>query len=116
MNLKANGWWTEWTGRRHSSIMGIVKIPMLDMPMDQVRPELMMDDKFECMIPIKEERPCEDRLYPPDDGILCYTDVSKRRGLSGAGLYCECLQLEDGYPQENMSMRSRKFARQSGKL
>src|SRR6202012_2358091 len=32
--------------------------------------------------------------YPPTDGIICYTDGSKIDGFSGAGYFCENLNLK----------------------
>lgn len=94
MNVKCNDWWVEAQDVGHMAIRSLIKDEILTMRSDQIRPVLMLDDKFDCIIPDRDRWLGEHRTYPPEDGIVCYTDGSKRDGLSGAGFFCELPRLE----------------------
>lgn len=93
-NIKANGWWTAKTESGHAAICRLINDDTLKMPSDQCRPELWMDDRFKCVIPDEREWLSEQKIYPPVRDLICYTDGSKREGLTGAGFFSEYPLLE----------------------
>lgn len=92
------GWWERGTTSGHSKIRTLIDEPELSMPKDTIKPELMLDDLFECIIPSRDEWLGERRNLPPTDGIVCYTDGSKDESLSGSGCYCESLNVNYSIP------------------
>lgn len=80
--------------------MNLIDDDILKMPSDQMRAVLMLDDGFECKVPAREDWLGNSKIYPPDEGVVCYTDGSTKEGLSGAGFICESLNTEV-YLQEN---------------
>lgn len=68
------------------------------MPSDQIRAEYILDDNFSWLIPDEELWLSEQGIYPPADSTVCFTDGSKKDGLSGAGLFCESLGIEESLP------------------
>lgn len=93
-NVKGNGWWTARSDLGHAAICSLIKDELLQMPSDQCRPELWMNDNFVCTIPEESEWLSEQKIYPPVGDLVCYTDGSKRNGLTGAGFFCEFPLLE----------------------
>lgn len=53
-----------------------------------------VDRNSGCIIPNEEKWLGEHSIYPPEADLICYTDGSKRNGLTGAGYYCESPHLE----------------------
>lgn len=93
-NIKCNGWWTANSDLGHAVICRLINDEKLQMPSDQCRPELWLEDKFECSIPEESKWLSAQRVYPPVNDLICYTDGSKRDGLTGAGFFCESPLLE----------------------
>lgn len=94
VNVKCNGWWSSVENVGHCSIVNLIDDVRLLMPSDQIRTVYMLDDNFDWIIPEEREWLEEQRIYPPSDSIVCFTDGSRRDGLSGAGYFCESLKLE----------------------
>lgn len=92
-NIQINGCWQPLLEKGHTTVRNLIRTDEMLMPSDQMKLVLMLDDEFEWLIPEREEWLGEGRSYPRSDGITCYTDVSKKDGLSGAGYYCEYLKL-----------------------
>lgn len=80
--MKCNGSWTAKSVLRHAAICDLINEEILQMPSDQCRPELWMNDKFECII--------RQRMA----NRICYTDGLKRNGFTVAGYFCEFPLLE----------------------
>lgn len=76
----------------HTTVRNRIRTDELLMPSDQMKPAVMLADEFEWLIPEREEWLGERRSYPRSDDITCYTDGSKKDGLSGAGYFCEYLE------------------------
>ena len=94
VNIRCNGWWSSAFSAGHSAIVNLIDDERLYMPSDQMKAEYMLDDNFEWSIPAADEWLGERRIFPPTDGIVCYTDGSKGNGLSGAGYFCDALDLQ----------------------
>lgn len=62
------------------------------MPSDQMKP-ILLDNNFDWEIPEREKWMSTSNPLPPVNSIACFTDGSKMDGLSGAGYYCESLNL-----------------------
>ena len=92
-NVQINGCWQPSLDKGHTTIRNLINMDEIRMPSDQMKPVVMLDDKFEWVIPDREEWLGEVRLYPRTDGINCYTDGSKKDGLAGAGFFCESFHL-----------------------
>lgn len=92
-NIQVNGCWQPLLEKGHTTVQNLIRTDEMLMPSDQMKLVLMLDDEFEWLIPEREEWLGEGRSYPRSDGITCYTDVSKKDCLSGAGYYCEYLKL-----------------------
>lgn len=51
-NIRCNGWWVSNVGNHgHMAIENLMADEELKMPSDQMRPQLMLEDNFECIIP-----------------------------------------------------------------
>lgn len=66
----------------HTTVSDLIEAEELGTPSDQTKQVVMLEDKFEN----RREKSGEASLYPPTDGItcysiICYTDDSKRDGL-----------------------------------
>lgn len=81
-----NGWWTVTTSIGHSRIRSLIKEAELSMP---------KDIKKESIIPHREEWLGESKIWPPTEGIVCYTDGSKNEFLSVVGYHCEHLNIKN---------------------
>lgn len=95
VNIEIEGSWLPSTGKGHATIKELINAPELQMRSDQMKPELMWDDNFEWTIPGREEWLSDTPSYPPTDGVIGYTDGSKNEKSSGAGYYCESLNIEE---------------------
>lgn len=99
-NILNNGWWIELSQLGHSKIRNLIQHEKIMMPKEkimipkhQITAELMLDDHFECTIPSREDWMSEDRIWPMDSGITCYTDGFRNDLLAGAGFMCEPLDI-----------------------
>lgn len=72
-NIIVNGWWCD-SLVGHDDIRRLIRSNELLMPTDQIRAELILYDKFECLIFEREDWIGENRILPPINGIVCYTD------------------------------------------
>lgn len=95
VNIRCNGWWSSSFAVGHSAIAGLIKDERLSMPSDQVKAEFMLDDNFDWEIPTVDDWCNERKKLPPTDGIVCFTDGSKQNGSSGAGYFCDTLNLKN---------------------
>lgn len=68
MNVQCKSWWVSDSNEGHMGIRNLINEETLMMPSDQIRPVLMLDDKFECIVPEREEWLGESRTYPPKMG------------------------------------------------
>lgn len=98
MNVKCNGWWNSLSESGHVVISKLIVDERLDMPSDQIRAELMIDDRFECIVPSREDWLGDMKIFPPREGIICYTDGSKQEILSGSGIFCVSPQIKGSFP------------------
>lgn len=93
LNMQFNGRWYQSSGKSHTTILNQIKDDRLLMISDQMSAVYMLEDAFEWAIPEREEWQGTDSTLPPPVSIVCFTDGSKKEGLSGAGYYCESLGL-----------------------
>ncbi|XP_037047894.1 uncharacterized protein LOC119082482, partial [Bradysia coprophila] len=93
-NVRNNGWWSSASDTGHASIVNLIDDDRLKMPSDQIRAEYMLDDNFDWLIPTEDEWLVEGGVYPPSSNVVCFTDGSKKDGLTGAGYLCDYLGLE----------------------
>lgn len=97
-NLKINGCWSSSEEKGHTSIAKLLKCDEILMRSDQMKKLIMPENHFGWIIPEREEWLGDNCLYPPRDGIICYTDGSKNDSSSGAGVFCEYLRFSDSIP------------------
>lgn len=76
-NIKANEYWKYPLAKGHTTICNLIDTEKLLMPSDQMKPMLMLEDEFDFIIPEREAWHSDRHLYPPSEGIICYTDGSK---------------------------------------
>lgn len=91
VNIRLNGWWLSSPEVGHQVIRNLITVDELMMPSDEIKAVFMLDDGFERE---REDWTGDGKIYPPSEGTVCYTDGSKRNGLSGAGYYCESPLME----------------------
>lgn len=95
MNIQGNGWWIHHLPMiGHARICELIDNEVLKMPNDVVKADLMLEDGFVSLIPAKQEWLGADRRWPPEQGVICYTDASVYEGHSGVGIFCESPEVE----------------------
>ena len=67
--------------------------PLLLAPCDYIPRVTVLDRKFSVVIPTREECETIIRSFEANDNIIFYTDGSVTTSGSGAGVYCERLQI-----------------------
>ena len=107
-NIQINGCWKPSDGKGHMAIKDLITAEELIMHSDQMKAQICLDDKFEWSLPSREEWIGSNSSFPPTEGIICYTDGSKKEDLSGAGYFCESLRLK-----ESLSLGSTATVHQS---
>lgn len=93
-NIRYNGWWSSASNVGHSSIVSLIEDDRLLMPSDQTRVVYALEDNFDWSIPTEDRWLEGGNDFPPPGKIVCFTDGSKRGGLTGAGYLCDYLGIE----------------------
>lgn len=98
LNIQVNGCWLPYQGKSHTVIRDLINVDELYMHSDQMKALMTLDDKFDCIIPTRDEWLSTGALESNEGKMLCFTDGSKINGLSGAGYLCEKVNLEESIP------------------
>ncbi len=57
------------------------------MPTDNFIPVRALPYNYKILTSTREQWISSDKIYPPGDGIVCYTDGSLCDGLAGSGVF-----------------------------
>lgn len=92
--LVQNGLWTPNFGTGHGKIGSLISDPIFSMPRDRMTPEVSFERRFDVVIPSRLDWLNGWPTGLPDDGWVRFTDGSKTKNGTGAGVHAE--EVEEG--------------------